>query len=614
MWIRIFFIFFMILPLATFGQKELEVKLADEYYRKGELEKARSMYESIAKNHKYIPQIHSNYFELLLDLKEFNDASKYLTNVIKRYPTNLYYVLDRGLLYRETGDKERMNTYYIRLITDDIRYDNYKTRIAAQYFLNNQLTEFTIIAYKEGRNASNDPNAYSLELANIYRYLNRKEEMVGEYLNYLTVNPAYLNQIRNTMQVSLTEREDLESLEAILYSKIQSDPENPTFNELLIWVNLQQKNFSGAFIQARALDRRKGSAGDRAMNIGVIALENKDYVSASQIFTYIISQYPSTNNAVLARHYRIKAEEEMVKRSFPIDENKIRSLINKYQQFIDEIGFERTTLDAYRNKALLHAFFLDEKDSAILILKEVIAHPRAPLTLKSQCKLDLGDIFILEEEPWESALLYSQVEKTMKETSVGYEAKLRNAKLSYYTGNFKLAQEHLDILKEATTREISNDAMKLSLLIRDNTGMDSTEEAMREYASIELMLFQNKIDEAKAAIDQMMLDYSLHSLMDELIWLKASLVLQEGKYDEAIILYAQIQNNYFNDILGDDAYYRMAVIYEENIHDIPKAMEIYEDFMRAYPGSIFTIDARKRYRTLRGDFDHLDEEVKSEEF
>ncbi len=613
MWIRVFVLFFLI-PLTIFAQRELEIKLADEYYRGGELDKARSMYESIARNQKYIPQIHTNYFELLLDMKAYNDASKYLSGVIKRYPTNLFYVLDRGKLYRESGDKDRMTIYYVQLISDEIKFDNYKTRISAQYFVNNQMTDFSIMVYKEARLAGNNPVAYSLELANIYRYLNQKDDMVEEYLNYLTVNPASLNNIRNIMQGSLTEREDLENLETILYANIQSDPENPTLNELLIWVNLQQKNFSGAFIQARALDRRKGSAGDRAMNIGVIALENEDYSSASQIFTYIIKQYPNTNNAVLARHYRIKSEEEIVKNTFPVDLEKIRSLINKYQQFIYEIGFERTTLDAFRNKALLHAFYLDEKDSAILILQQIIVHPRAPITLKSQCKLDLGDIFILTEEPWESSLLYSQVEKSMKETSVGYEAKLRNAKLSYFTGNFKLAQEHLDILKEATTREISNDAMKLSLLIRDNTGLDSTEEAMRQYAKIELMLFQNKTELAKSEIDKMMDEYSLHSLMDEIIWLKASLELQEGQFIEAIELYARIQKEYFNDILGDDAYYKMGVVYEEDLRDIQKAMEIYQDFLVVYPGSIFTIDARKRFRTLRGDFDHLKEEIKTEEF
>ena len=147
-----------------------------------------------------------------------------------------------------------------------------------------------------------------------------------------------------------------------MYQKVQDDPENPTYNELLIWVNLQQKNFNGAFIQARALDRRSGTPGDRAMHIGIIALENEDYEAAARIFDYIVSQYPVTGNSVVARHYRIKAEEEIVKNTYPVNLQKIRDLANKYQQFINEIGLEPTTLDAYRNKALLHAFYLDEKD------------------------------------------------------------------------------------------------------------------------------------------------------------------------------------------------------------------------------------------------------------
>ncbi len=608
MWKTLNILLFITIPLYSFAQRELEIKLADEYYQKGELEKAQSLYESIARNYRYIPQIHNNYFELLLDLKEYNDAAKYLSTAIKKYPNNLYYILDMGLLFREQGDKAKMNAYYLQLIDEEIRFDNYKTRVAAQYFINKQLPEYSIDVYKKARATSDDPIAYSLELANIYRYLNRKQEMVEEFLNYLTVNPANLNYVRNSMQLILTESEDLEDLETQLYDRIQSDPENPTFNELLIWVNLQQKNFSGAFIQARALDRRKGTAGDRALKIGVIALNNEDYKSASRIFSYIIKQYPQTNNAILARHYHIKSEEEIVKKTYPVDLSGIRELSSQYQQFINDIGFEKTTLDAYRNKALLHAFYLDEKDSAIMILEEIIRHPRAPLNLKAQSKLDLGDIYILTEEAWESTLLYSQVEKSMKETSIGFDAKLRNAKLSYFTGDFRLAQEHLDILKEATTREIANDAMRLSLLIRDNTGLDSTDEAMKDYAAIELMLFQNKTEQAKNEIDKMLIAYSTHSLVDELLWLKAAVVLQEGHFEEAIELLATIHEQYFNDVLGDDAYYKMGLIYEENLQDNVIAMEIYKDFLTAYPGSIFSTDARKRFRTLRGDFDDLDSE------
>ncbi len=601
------FVLILIVLIASIStvqaQRELEIRLADEYYQNGELEKAQSVYESIAKNFRYIPQIHHNYFSLLLYLNDFNAARKYLNNVIKKYPSNLYYILDRGLIYREEGKEEAMHTYFYKLIRDEISNDNYKTRVASQYFINRQLVDYAILVYRQARTYQGDSNAYSFELANIYRFQNNKDLMVDEYLKYLAVTPSNLNFVRNTMQLVLTEPEDLDNLEVLLYSKIQDDPGNAIFNELLIWVNLQQKNFNGAFIQARALDRRKGTAGDRAMNIGKIALDNKDYKAAAKIFDYIINQYPSSGNSVLARHYRIKAEEEIVKSTYPVDQVKIRELTNKYQNFIDETGYERTTLEAYRNKALLHAFYLDEKDSAIYILKKIISHPRASLNLKARSKLDLGDIYILTNEPWESALLYAQVEKSMKETPIGYEAKLRNAKLSYYKGEFKLAQEHLDILKEATTREISNDAMRLSLLIRDNTGLDSTETAMQRYAAIDLMLFQNKTEEAKGEIDLMLEEYNTHALVDELLWLKADILRKEGKFEEALEHLTRINEEFYYDIMGDDAYYRMGLIYEENLKDEFHAMEIYQDFLIRYPGSIFSADVRKRFRTLRGDFD-----------
>ena len=161
----------------------------------------------------------------------------------------------------------------------------------------------------------------------------------------------------------------------------------------------------------------------------------------------------------------------------------------------------------------------------------------------------------------------------------------------------------MDILKEATTREISNDAMRLSLLIRDNTGLDSTEEAMRNYASIELMLFQNKNEEAKLAIDAMLEEYSAHSLVDELLWLKADILRKEASFEEALVLLERIETEYFNDVLGDDAYFLSGRIYEEDLSDTIKAMEIYNNFLLKYPGSVYSTDARKRFRMLRGDFE-----------
>jgi tetratricopeptide (TPR) repeat protein len=223
--------------------------------------------------------------------------------------------------------------------------------------------------------------------------------------------------------------------------------------------------------------------------------------------------------------------------------------------------------------------------------------------------LDLGDIYLLKGEPWESSLLYSQVEKTQKENPVGYEAKLRNAKLSYYKGDFRLAQEHLDILKEATTREIANDALDLSMRIKENIAFDSVGEALKEYASVELMLYQNKTDEALQRLEKLKQGVSVsgkpisnQTILDDVYWLEANIRMKRGQFENALTLLQKIRDEFPDDILTDDAYFLQGEIYERQLKDKEKAMEIYREFLNKYPGSVYAAEARKRYRIMRGDF------------
>src|SRR5690606_10873898 len=273
------------------------------------------------------------------------------------------------------------------------------------------------------------------------------------------------------------------------------------FNELLIWVNMQLKDFYGAFIQARAIDKRAKEGGKRLLDIGIMALHNKDYDNSETIFQYVIQTYNEGFNYEVARRYLIKAREELVKSTYPVNIAQIKNLIQDYDALIQDLPLSLVSLEAMKSKALLHAFYLDEKDSAINLLHKIIDTPRADPELVANAKLDLGDIYLLLNQPWESTLLYGQVEKSAKETQIGHTAKLKNAKLSYYKGDFELAQSHLDVLKLATSREISNDAISLSLLIQDNITFDTTEEAMRDYALVDLILFQNKKQQALDHLD-----------------------------------------------------------------------------------------------------------------
>jgi TolA-binding protein len=267
------------------------------------------------------------------------------------------------------------------------------------------------------------------------------------------------------------------------------------------------------------------------------------------------------------------------------------------------------SLEASKNQALLFANYLDLKDSAIQILSRLIANPKASQYLRSKAKLVLGDIYILKGEPWESTLLYSQVEKLQKENQVGYEAKLKNAKLSYFKGDFLLAQEHLDILKQATTREIANDALELSMRIKENIALDSAGVALKDYAAIELLLYQNKtelalqkIENLKQGISDQGKAFPNQTILDDVYWLEANIRMQQGQFDKAISLLGRILADYGDDILADDAYFLQGEIYERQLRNIDKAMEIYRDFLTKYPGSVYAAEARKRFRLLRGDY------------
>ena len=67
--------------------------------------------------------------------------------------------------------------------------------------------------------------------------------------------------------------------------------------------------------------------------------------------------------------------------------------------------------------------------------------------------------------------------------------------------------------------------------------------------------------------------------------------------------YNSIISNFGDGILADDAYYRLGLLLEEQLGLPEEAQKIYEKVIYNHADSIFFIDARRRYRRLRGDFE-----------
>jgi tetratricopeptide (TPR) repeat protein len=597
----------LLLAFNASGQNHADIQLANEYLVKGDKKKAMDLYKDLSRGEANVPLIHNNYINLMIDVGAFDEALEYLKRIMRRDPENMQYKLDVGLVYVRSGEVSKADRYF-KEMSGQVRSNMQLAKMMSDYLAARSLSEYSIMALNECRNYLGNPYLFCLELAMLYRIQGQQDKMVQEYLSYVTQSSANIQYVKNVMQALLTKPEELESLERLLYDKVQQNPDVEVYSDLLIWVTMQQKNFYASFIQARAYDKRYKREGEKSLEVARVALDNDDYDNASRIYRYVIKEYKGTSNHLLARLGLIRTREARVKQTFPVNADSVSALIEDYEEFIAEYPTNPNSLEAARNQALLYANFLDKKDSAIDILNNLINNPRATLYLKSKAKLDLGDIYLLKGEAWESTLLYSQVEKTQKENPVGYEAKLKNAKLSYFKGNFRLAQEHLDILKEATTREISNDAMDLSMRIKENIAFDSVGEALKQYAIVELLLYQNKIDSALTKINNLKQGisggsaFSNQTILDDVYWLEANIRMKRGEFEESIALLQKVLDEYPDDVLADDAFFLQGEIYERQLKDKDKAMEIYREFLTRYAGSVYAAEARKRFRTLRGDF------------
>jgi tetratricopeptide (TPR) repeat protein len=581
----------------AFGQS---IELASEYFKQGEFHKAVELYEKLSKIKENSLGIHKDYLECLIRLKYYDVADKFLKEEMKNFPDIIEYDADYAYLLEIQDKTIESELAYKILIEKASDKDIYVYQLQNFFYKINKM-ELLIELLLKSRERSKTKDKNNILLARAYLFAGRKQEMLEEVFSY-GISNENSNYVERTIQDNIKDEKEIEMLERLLYSKIQQNPELTYYNEILIWHFVQQKEFARAFAQARALDKRLNLGGKKIFELGGMAYENEQFKDAARMFQYIMNEYPDGEYYPYARRWNIQCREQTVKNSFPIDETEILELINQYRLLIQELGLSPKTIDALRNTALLYAFYLNDQDRAVWVLERSIAAAGSDIKFKDQCKLDLGDIFILKNEPWESTLLYMQVEKSQKEDYLGEIAKLKNAKLYYFTGEFDLAKDILDILKKATTREIANDAMQLSLLIQDNLGLDTSNAAISAYASVELLLFQNKNTDALARLDSLFNVYKTHSLADEILWLRANTNFKLNNIDVAIDDLNKLIENYKYDILADDSLYMLAQIYELKLEDKSKAMELYKRMLTQFPGSIFGANARKKFRDLRGDF------------
>jgi len=588
---KLLFILFFISISAVNAQNDL---LAKNYFEQGEYEKALVLYTKLYKKTKRF-----DYFDALVatnqQLENYQEAEKLLLEKLdsKNIIPTVY--VELGYNYSLINKDSLANSNYnkaILYLNEKIIY----ARSIGQTFEKYNLIEQAILTYETAMKIN--PKAdYNYQLSRLYGEQGNTEKMFVSFLNLIKKNRGYRGIAQQTFSLYVTEDPTNEAnilLRKTLLQKLQKQPD-VMYNELLSWLFIQQKDYKKAFAQEKAIYKRMGDGDmEGIVDIAYIAIANKDYENATTIVNYLIENAGSTQAKIEGNYHLMKIElQSASKKEYPKIEKHFEKLLNEFGR-----GKETYLLQMDYNYFL--AFQNNKKELAISNLKKLTKQVLSRYQ-KAKIKILLADILVYDEKFNQALIYYSQVQKDVKGDKLAQEARFKVAKTSYYKGDFEWSLVQLDVLKKSTSQLIANDAMQLSLLIKDNSIEDSTQTALKLYSRADLLAFQKRESEAITILKSILENHKGEKIEDEALLKMGELYETKEEYKKAEATYLKLIQFYNEDILADDAHYRLAKLYETKLNQPTKAKQFYEQIIFSFEDSIYFIEARKKYRMLRGD-------------
>lgn len=511
--------------------------------------------------------------------------------------------IDLGEVYAAQGEENDANKAYTDAINNMPKSQGIVIRTANEFIRLNKL-ELALETYQQGKKLLEGRYPFSYEIASLYGTMGDQEKMISEYLDLLVYNEAYKQTIQNALNRSINFEDDEEGVEMLrteLLRRVQKNPDSVIYAEMLIWLFLQDKEFNSAYIQLKALDKRLGEDGQRLLQLASLCTNNQEFSVAEKCYQYIAAKGKINPYYNYARTGVLKSRFQKLSIEYPPDTLALTELKSAYSKTLEELGVNNETIGLMRQKALLEAHYLGDLEAANLTLNLALEANVPTPAMLAEIKLDLAEILIAKDYIWDASLLASQVDKDFKNDILGSKAKFLNARISYYSGDFDWSQAQLNVLKGSTSKLISNDAMELSLLMTDNLNLDTILDPMLMFARADLMAIQRNYMGATATLDSLVEKYPGHSLSDEILMLKGRMAESRLDYEEAILIYEVVIGNHYFDISADNALFRSAELYEEKLGQPSKAADLYKQLMLDFPGSLYVVEARKRFRNIRGD-------------
>ncbi|MFC6877999.1 tetratricopeptide repeat protein [Flavobacterium myungsuense] len=576
--------------LIVFSQNE---QLAQNYFDKGDFEKAKISYEELLKSQSG----NGNYFQKIIDcyqqLQQYALAEKSIQDRLNKY-NQASLLVELGYNYQVQKNESNAKKYY-DLALDRIKKNPNEVYGVAATFERKALVNYALQSYELA--IVLEPNFnFNYQMAMLYGQMGNTEMMIEKFLTEAYANPQNSIMIQNQLSRFMTEDANLtfnETLRKALLIRAQKN-QDVFWNEYLSWFYVQQKEYGKAFIQEKAIYKRNPETFSNIVNLAQLAKEENELETAKEILTFVLENTKDLELLIQAHTFLIQMRIEAAK------EVDYKAIETDLELVVKEFGISPYSLSLQILQSHFLTFNLKRPEQGKIILKNALELPLSEYE-KADIKMELADILLFEEKFNQALIYYSQIEEDLKNDVIGHEASLKAAKTSYFKTDFEWAQKQFAALKSASSQLIANDALEYFLLINDNTVADSTQTALKRFAHADYLLYQNKTTEALAEFQSILNSFKGKDIESVTLFRLGKVYEKQGDFLSALSQYQEIIKHHSNGIYIDEAYYFSAEIYNKQIKDIEKAKSLYEQIIFHHEDSIYFTDSRKKYRQLRGD-------------
>lgn len=596
--IRFLVIFIFILGKVV-AQSETDIQLAQHYYLNNEFSKAQVYYEKL-----YAVEPSTVYFNRYLDClinqQDLKGAEKLFKKHLSLHPDDVFLALQFYFFYTSNGETDKA-----KKIKQDLQKKKFYDSKLFEDFIAQLIKKKEFEWAKQSIEAmqktiQNYP--FELLLGDWYKAQGNLQQALQEWLKGVSKFPSLKEKVQLDIGSSLDfteESTDLELIQQAFVSACQDDPGNPVYTEMLIWFFLQNRNFEAAYQQVVSYEKRFFGDGYFLMEFGKTCMENEAYSFASKAFSEVIES--GYNRAKEAERLLLKTYFVQITNSRKFTTAEIDDVIKAYEKSLEKTPNVNLRSEMLLEFAEILGFYAGNASRAIELLEKQFESAGLTDINKAKAKMKLADLYILVDRIWDASIYYMQLDEAFKFEAIGNEAKFKNARIFYFDGEFDYAQAQLDVLKQATSKLISNDAMQLSLMLLENYGLDSNYEAMSAFARCDLLITQHKYPQAFQELDSILIVFPEAELADEILFLKGKANESQGAWEEANSYYAELVLNHPTSILADDALYLMGTINYHHLKNWSEAKTHFLTLIDNYPSSIFMEEASQAIRILRGD-------------